>query len=970
LGFAIACAIVTCLALLFVAAVQVSDAEAAYIHPNPPSEAFGTDGTEGSEFTRGGGAIAVDPVRHRLYAIQNSNATLYAFDVPSAGTHTPAGGNFPIQLGTSRPEKTAIAVDNASGNFYTVGVGGLQGFTADGEELPNFPITSGLSDPCGVGTDAEGNIWLGDQGEKQIREYDPEGDVLRVIDASSIYQPEFSAGTVCRLAVERATGDLYFSLSPNRGGNRIVWRMTAANGYSPATAEQFVTNPSYPGIEYISIDSSRHIVYLAEGSKIDAYNTSGALIEEFATAGEGPNGPTGFDSRYVAIDESSGTVYATVFNEPSHAIQVIEPEITPDALTGEPIGDSQVSATVGTAGGPAVTDCQFEWGPTSGYGETPVPCSPAPPYGDSESVTAELPGLSKETTYHYRVVVSNENGTNIGIDKTITPHYVPFLRTLQPNEVERTCATLNGAFEGNGEDTHYNFEWGTGGSYGNKVFADPGEDAGTDPGPAAESYQLCGLDAATTYHYRFTGVNGTGSSSGRDVTFTTDPAVIGLSTDPASQIGGIAATINGSWTGDGTPTSYDFEWGFSKQHYENSTPIEDGGSDTGPQTGSADISGLFQNTVYHYRIVATNSLGTTYGKDGSFRTLILAKFTYRPTNHLTTASAELHATVNPENAGPTTYHFEYGPTDAYGLETPEEGPVGSDDTNHPVSKEIDGLEPGQTYHFRVVANSPAGVSYGEDQTFTTVPNLPTVVSASATGVGPTEATLTGEARPGFGPTVIFFRYGTEGEFTAHTLASEPIGSDDSPHVATFQLTGLLPGTTYDYRAVAVNVAGSSVGPVQTFTTSDKPAVDLSPVSGITETTATLAGLVNPSRAATTYHFEYGTLSASGSRTAEAAVGSDGLSHAVSAPISGLAPGTTYSYRVVAINAVGSSTSREGTFTTVAAKASGEGGKPARKKCKKGFVKRHGKCVKKHKRHHKKHDKHKKKRQHGKGHHHG
>ncbi len=854
------------------------------------------------------------------------------------------GGKFPVYAGPneeygSEPEKSSVAVDPTSGNVYTTDKTEVRGFNANGEVLPGFPLTAGLGSPCGVTTDAEGNLWVGDESEHQIREYSSSGEILRIINTSSVYEPEFGAGRVCNIAVDKSTGDLYFTLSGNYGANRIVWRLTAASNYSVQAVEEFVVNPSYPGIESIVIDSARHVVYLAEGSKIDAYNTDGVLLQEFGTSVEVVT---------LGFDESSGLLYGTFGAWTERHILVFDPVIVPDAETGEPTGDSQISGTTGTAGGPPVTECKFEWGPTKSYGETPVPCSPAPPYGESETVTADLSGLIKEATYHYRLVATNSNGTNIGVDRTITPHNVPFLRTKPASSVERTCATLNGAFEGNGEDTEYNFEWGTTSSYGNTAFDAP-EDAGPGTGPQQESFQLCDLQPATTYHYRFIADNGVGPSSGKDSTFTTAPAVIGIGTDPATEIGGVVGTLNGHWTGDGSATSYYFEWGFSKS-YENTTPVVDVGSGTGMQSGSAELTSLFQNTVYHYRIVVTDSLGMTYGPDRSFRTLVLSTFTYKPTKKLTTTSAEVRATVNPENAGPTTYHFEYGPTTSYGTSTPEEGPVGSDNTAHPVSAEIDGLSVGQTYHFRVVATSPAGVSDGPDQTFTTVPNLPTVVGASVSSVGPTEASLTAEARPGFGPTVVFFSYGTEGSFESHTLSSEPIGSDDSPHSATLNVTGLQPGTTYNYRAVAVNVAGSSVGSVQTFTTSNHPSVDISPVTAVTETTANLVGLVNPSRAASTYHFEYGTGSTSGASTPETAIGSDGLSHSVSAPVSGLAPETTYRYRLIAVNAVGSSTSREGTFTTVAAKSGGGGGAmPV--KCKMGFIKKNDKCVKKPKKKH-------------------
>lgn len=67
----------------------------------------------------------------------------------------------------------------------------------------------------------------------------------------------------------------------------------------------------------------------------------------------------------------------------------------------------------------------------------------------------------------------------------------------------------------------------------------------------------------------------------------------------------------------------------------------------------------------------------------------------------------------------TTYWFEYGPTAAYGQSTPHlDG--GSANALQTVRQQIAGLEPGQTYHFRLVAESDAGAkAESEDTPFTT-----------------------------------------------------------------------------------------------------------------------------------------------------------------------------------------------------------------------------------------------------------
>jgi hypothetical protein len=101
--------------------------------------------------------------------------------------------------------------------------------------------------------------------------------------------------------------------------------------------------------------------------------------------------------------------------------------------------------------------------------------------------------------------------------------------------------------------------------------------------------------------------------------------------------------------------------------------------------------------------------------------------------------------------------------------------------------------------------------------------------------------------------------------------------------------------------------------------SNPPTATTSAASSLFTSGATLNGTVNPLSQATTYHFEYGTSTAYGSRApaSDAAVGSDGADHSVSRAVSGLVASTTYHYRVVATNATGTSYGADRTFATQA-----------------------------------------------------
>src|SRR4051794_20009866 len=100
------------------------------------------------------------------------------------------------------------------------------------------------------------------------------------------------------------------------------------------------------------------------------------------------------------------------------------------------------------------------------------------------------------------------------------------------------------------------------------------------------------------------------------------------------------------------------------------------------------------------------------------------------------------------------------------------------------------------------------------------------------------------------------------------------------------------------RAFAAFAVVALVG-AGTAAAASAPAASTGPVTSVGPTTATVSGSVNPNGAATTWHVEYGTGTTYGSTTASANAGSGASSVAVSQPLTGLKPGTSYHYRFVA-----------------------------------------------------------------------
>ncbi len=147
------------------------------------------------------------------------------------------------------------------------------------------------------------------------------------------------------------------------------------------------------------------------------------------------------------------------------------------------------------------------------------------------------------------------------------------------------------------------------------------------------------------------------------------------------------------------------------------------------QTASTSLSDLEPGHAYEYWVIASNSAGISESPKAEFLALGPLSETGFASN-LTQTSVTVSGTVNPRGAMETMYFFEYGATAAYGTSVPatpnmiQQGMCGIPcelTTPQPVSETLAGLDPGSTYHYRLVSSSVSGTSYGHDATFSTAP---------------------------------------------------------------------------------------------------------------------------------------------------------------------------------------------------------------------------------------------------------
>jgi hypothetical protein len=192
----------------------------------------------------------------------------------------------------------------------------------------------------------------------------------------------------------------------------------------------------------------------------------------------------------------------------------------------------------------------------------------------------------------------------------------PLATTGAAKDVGQTQATLTATVTPRGAATTVRFDLGTSTSYG---LQSASKDVGSGSDPVTVEIPVQGLTAGTTYHFRVVASSDGGTARGADATLrtTTPPTAPGASTGGVRDVGTTAATLTASVNPHGASTSYRFEYGPTTS-YGSSTPSAGAGEGTRSSGVSARIGGLTAGKRYHYRIVATNAVGTTRGGDRSF----------------------------------------------------------------------------------------------------------------------------------------------------------------------------------------------------------------------------------------------------------------------------------------------------------------------------------------------------------------
>ncbi len=502
--------------------------------------------------------------------------------------------------------------------------------------------------------------------------------------------------------------------------------------------------------------------------------------------------------------------------------------------------------------------------------------------------------------------------------------------------------------------------------------------ANTEPEPAAAAagnakevveVEVENLEPGTTYADCLVETGGFGFLESPSLTFktlaTAKPYVYKGATT-ATEVGPFSATLNAVVNPEQQETTYAFEIATNEAFtsaksipgtHPLQTPTGEHGEIEVPASASTK-SILAAGTTYYFRIVATDATGSTTGPTEQFTTTTEQNSPEVISESLSAHNSfepKLEARINPEYEE-TSYYFEYATsrlTVLLGKGTVVKGAPPAPDLPAVFEEEpgqlagpvgITGLQPGTTYYYRVVANDKTSEET-EEPARGPIEHFQADGAPALTSEPPGEPTQTatlvsGTVTPQGLLTTYHFAYVPIAEYEEHAANPYARGKETSdtrlmgvngeghevslenyePDPVGLTLEELQPETTYVYALVATNELGVTYGAPQTFTTQAKtPAQALTgAASGVTQTSATVAGYVNTGGLQTSVEFELGTTPGAGALLPATVVpGSEaGTSEEVQATFAGdLQSGTTYYYRVIASNQDGSQGGAVLSFTT-------------------------------------------------------
>jgi DNA-binding beta-propeller fold protein YncE len=514
---------------------------------------------------------------------------------------------------------SGVAVDQASGDLYVADAGnqrieelqGSGGFqrvwglgVVDGKPVPETCTASpcyrgqagsgsgSFETPTAVAVDNDplslsyGDVYVVEYSSHRVEKFNATGAFLLMFggEVNETKDNEAGASEAEKNLCTAASGDTCKAGRVGAGNGQFSYFSGGANIAVGSTGTVYVGDAN-----------------AGNENRVQEFGEGGEYLSQLALAGSGR-------VRTLAVD-GSGDLYVKgeasggirKYNPTGTLLETLDAAGEPEAVALDPAGDVFI---MDGAGGFHVLKYSSAGVELASFGRGTANNSHGIAFGET---TGELYATS-----------TGEVDTGVWALTQPGPGPLMELGSEQAGEIQPTSVKLAAEINPEGAETTYHFEYGTSEGYGSSTAQSSSIGSGFADGPASAS--LSGLTPATTYHYRVVAKSAAGTAFGPDREFTTLPPV-SIDGESTVAVAGTSATLQAQIDPLGSDTTYRFEYGPSAS-YGASVPspavdIGSGASDVGV---AIHLQGLVLNTVYHYRVVASNVLGTADGPDETFIT--------------------------------------------------------------------------------------------------------------------------------------------------------------------------------------------------------------------------------------------------------------------------------------------------------------------------------------------------------------
>jgi titin len=728
----------------------------------------------------------------------------------------------------------------------------------------------------------------------------------------STYAVEKSAdgGVTWSTVTTAATGTSYV-VTGLTNATTYSFRVSAVNASgagissAPATATPFTTPGAPTGLSVVSATSQAVLVWTMPtsdggtsitGYKVEQSTDNGATWSTLAAN-------TGSASTvYVVSGLTNGNAYrfrVSAVNTAGTGAVSSDAAVTPSGTATAPrsltatAADGQVALSwvaPASTGGNAVMGYFIEVSSNGGTTWSTLVGNTA-----TTATTYTATGLANGTTYAFRVFAINSNGIGAVSSPAsaapfTTPGQVPAITAIAGNAqvlLSWTAPTTDGG----GAIAGYKIE----------RSADSGATwsiVTANTNSAATNYTASGLTNGTVYSFRVSAVNGAGtgtaSSNATATPFAGAAAPTALSATPSS------TQVVLSWT---APSA---TGGSAIAGYRVESTVNGGASwstliaDTASTSTSYTATGLTNGQQYGFRVSAINGAGV--GVASSVATSTPFTTAAAPTSvSATPADTQVLLTwvAGASNGASVTGYVIEQSNDAGATWSTVSANTSSALTRYTVTA----LTNGTSYTFRVAAINQAGTGSATASSATVPAGAPSAPTALVVAPGNTAATLTWTAPTTDGGSAIT-GYRIERSVNSGATWTTVVANTASASTS-YTTTGLTNGTAYNFRVSALNAV--TVG-ASSLAGSVVPAgVPVAPTSLIAAPTNGAVVLVwtrplnDGGNAISGYMVE---TSIDGGANWTIAIANTN-STVASTTVSGLTNGSPYSFRISAVNAVGS-----------------------------------------------------------------